>query len=73
MRFFVAFMTFMITFVAYMLRANISISILAMVQKNELDPDVSVTIISNRLCIYNWNFLESVAILILMLMNNYDF
>lgn len=71
MRFFVAFMTFMITFVAYMLRANISISILAMVQKNELDPNVSETIISNRLCIYNWNFLKIVAILILM--NNYDF
>lgn len=41
-RFFVAFMTFMITFVAYMLRSNISINILAMVRKNEVDPDVCI-------------------------------
>lgn len=37
-------MTFMITFVAYMLRANISINILAMVRKNESDADVSVKV-----------------------------
>lgn len=40
-RLIVGVLTFMICFVAYMLRANISIEILAMVHKDEDDPDVS--------------------------------
>lgn len=36
----VGLMTFMISFVALMLPANISIGILAMVHKDENDPDV---------------------------------
>lgn len=40
-RFFVGIMAFLITFVAYMLRANISINMLAMARMEADDPDVS--------------------------------
>lgn len=35
-------MAFMICFIAYMLRANIAINMLAMVETNKTDPNVSV-------------------------------
>lgn len=38
----VGLMAFVICFIAYMLRANIAIGMLAMVQTNKSEPDVSI-------------------------------